>query len=45
MKLEANKEINFLPLKRGDLLERGGAYLRGEINRGFTVSMLYKMRY
>ena len=37
--------INFLPLKRGGLLERGGAYLRGGLNRGFTVSMLYKMRY
>ena len=30
--------INFPPLKRGGLLESGGgAYLRGGLNRGFTV--------
>ena len=29
--------INFPPLKRGGLLERGGAYLKGGPNRGFTV--------
>ena len=29
--------INSPPLKRGGLLERGGAYLRGGLNRGFTV--------
>ena len=28
--------INFLPLKRGGLLEKG-AYLREGLNRGFTV--------
>ena len=32
--------INFPPLKRGGLLERGGAYLRGGLNRGFTVLYL-----
>ena len=37
--------INFPPLKRGGLLERGGDYLRGGLNRGFRVSLLYKRRY
>ena len=32
--------------KGGFIRERGGgAYLRGGLNRGFTVSMLYKIRY
>ena len=43
--IERGGLINFPPLKRGALLERRGAYLRGELNRGFTVSMPYKMRY
>ena len=30
---------------RGRGRREGGAYLRGEINRGFTISMLYKIRY
>ena len=29
--------INFLPLKRGGLLEGGGLFEGGEGNRGFTV--------
>ena len=29
--------INFLPLKRGSLLEGGGLFERGGLNRGFTV--------
>jgi len=33
--------INSPPVKRGGLLERGGAYLKGRgLNRGFTVSMV-----
>ena len=32
--------INFLPLKRGVLLEIG-AYLRGGLNRGFTEDIFY----
>ena len=37
--------INFPALKRGCLLERGGggAYLTGELNRGFTVFKVRKI--
>ena len=31
--------INFLPLKRGGLLEGGGLFEREGLNRGFTVSL------
>ena len=37
--------INFPPLKKGGLLERGGLFERRGLNRGFTISMLYKVRY
>ena len=43
-KLSSSEKGGFIR-ERGDLFERGGAYLKGGINRGFTVSMLYKMRY
>ena len=29
--------VSFLPLKREGFLERGGAYLTGGLERGFTV--------
>jgi len=33
---EVKGRVNFLPLKREGLLERG-AYLKGRLNRGFRV--------
>ena len=35
--IEEGKLINFLPLKRGSLLERGGLFERGGLSGGFTV--------
>ena len=39
--------INFLPLKRGVLLEEGGLFERGGgvFNRGFTVSLFTGKRH
>ena len=37
--------INFLPLKRGGLLEGGGLFEREGLNRGFTVSLFTGKRH